>query len=135
HTIPATPPPVTEKSTYQQLRAATNKNEVLTRADGTREIILSDDLGEAQNPHHAMEIGATVQQKFSIHPDNPLSAIAETKWEYTYRRDHWNTRIVSQNKMTCDAYSFILFREVIAYEGEDEILKKTWHEIIARDCC
>lgn len=129
------PPPSAQKPEYVCLRPPATGSELITHPDGSRELILDDDIGETRNPHNQLEIGTTVQQKYRIHPDEPLSARLETRWEYTYRREAWNTRVLSRETMTCDAHSFILHRQVTAYEGDLQILQKSWQEIIARDCC
>lgn len=134
HIVPAEPPSL-PKSAYEYLRVASNKSEVIVHDDGSHELVLTDDMGEKRNPHHGMEIGITATQKFTIHPDNPLSAKAETIWEYTYRRGDWNTRVESAHAMTCDAHSFVLYRKVTAYEGGGQVFEKIWRDVIARDSC
>ena len=135
-TAPAEPPaPPTDAPVYDCSRAASNESEVITHADGSREWVIRDDMGEKRNPHHGMEVGATIIQKFFIHPDDPLSARAETIWEYTYRRGDWCARVETRHLMTSDAHSFVLYRKVTAYEGDNQVLEKVWNDVIARDCC
>ena len=136
HTAPAAPAaPSPPKPAYECLRAAVNKSEVITHADGGCEQVIIDDMGEKRNPHHGMEVGLKVTQKFFIHPDNPLTAKAETLWECTQRRGEWSVRITTQHVMTGDAHSFNLYRKVTAYEGNKKILEKEWKDTLARDCC
>ena len=132
---PALPPPDNAPTPYPCLRAPAQRREVVEHADGSREIILDDDMGLRRNPHHQMEIGATALQKFRIHPDDPLSARTETVWDTTLRRGEWQTRVVARHVMTCDARSFALTRTVSAYEGDELIWEKEWRDVISRDCC
>ena len=129
------PPTVGDTLTFMQLRPPTCKTERATLADGACQLATIDDLGETRNPHNGMESGATVRQMFSIHPDNPLSARAETIWVYTHRRGDWRARVQSENIMTAGASEFHLFRKISAYEGDVLVLEKTWDETIPRDCC
>lgn len=120
---------------FERLRPASCKTDRATLGGGERQLTLSDDLGETRNPHNGIESGATVRQIFSVHPDNPLSARAETVWEYTHRRGDWSTRVRSENVMTADAREFRLFRKISAYMGNELMLEKTWDESVPRDCC
>ena len=123
-----------EASAFEQLRAPHGKTERKTLADGTRQVTLTDDFGETRNPHNGLETGAVVRQMFSIHPDDPLSARAETTWTYTHRRDDWRIRVRSDNAMTANRHTFNLFRKIFAYQGEGElVLEKEWNETVARD--
>lgn len=132
---PATAP-VGEVSAFTQLRPPSCKVERDTLADGVCRVAFSDDLGATRNPHNGMESGATVRQVFSIHPDDPLSARAETVWEYTLGRGDWHTRVRSENSMSATADEFRLSRKVAAFEGDDVVvLERTWDEIVPRDCC
>lgn len=128
-------PPAENASAFEKLRPAAGKTERITLADGTCQLTISDDLGETRNPHNGMESGATVCHIFSIHPDNPLSARAETTWVCTHRRGDWHTQVRSENTMTASAHEFRLFRKIAAYAGEVLVLEKTWDETVPRDCC
>ena len=102
--------------------------------DGTRVLRTFDDFGESRDPTHGLESGSWVEQLFSIHPDDPLSARVETRWTYSFRRGDWRTRIESENAMTSTAQAFRLTRRVKAYEGEGLVFDKTWEEEVPRDC-
>ena len=133
---PTLPPSISANiKEYAQLRPSACKTERKTLACGTRQLILCDDLGETRNPHNGMESGATVHQMFSIHPDNPLSAKAETTWVYTHRRGDWHTRVQSENTMTASGQNFRLVRKIVVYEGSLVVLKKEWDEFVPRDSC
>lgn len=133
---PAPPPPALPNAkAFLRLRPPACKTERKTLADGTRQLVLCDDLGETRNPHNGMESGATVRQMFSIHPDDPLSARTETTWVHTHRRGDWHTRVQSEDTMTSSAHDFRLTRKVSAYEGNVLLFEKTWDETVPRDCC
>lgn len=133
---PAAPPPsASPKPAFKQLRAPSCKTSDTLGKDGIRKFVLNDDLGAYLNPHNGMESGATVQQLFAIHPNDPLQARVETTWQYTHRRGEWHTRVHSHSVMTANAYEFILTRTVSAYEKDNLCYKKSWNEAIPRDCC
>lgn len=134
HAAPNSAPAV-DIANFKQLRQAGVATTDTVNTNGVRCLTLSDDLGEAQNPHNGLISGCTVRQVFSIHPADPLQAKAEAYWQYTHKRGDWQTRVCSENVMTATADEFILARTVEIYEGDELLLKKTWQESIARDCC
>ena len=129
------PPPRKNAPVFAQIRPPACKTERATLADGSRQFTTFDDLGEARNPHNGLESGATVRQAFFIHPDNPLSARAETIWENTHRRGDWCTKVRSEHVMTASAHEFRLSRKIFAYEGDVLVLEKTWDQTVPRECC
>ncbi len=134
-TVAAPLPCTTPILAYDVLKEASENSKTHTLPDGTHEIITQDDMGTTRNPHHGLAIGINVLQKFSIHPRQPLSACAETTWQYIYERDSWKTQVICQQTMTCDQHQFYLQRKVTAYEETTLVFEKTWNDTIARDCC
>ena len=118
----------------EALRGTDSRTERETLPDGTRVLRTFDDFGETRDPYHGLEAGSSVDQLFSIHPEDPLSARVETRWCFTFRRGDWQVRIDSENTMTSTAGTFELMREVKAYEGGALVFEKTWRENVPRDC-
>ena len=59
----------------------------------------------------------------------------ETFWVTDNSREGWSVRTESRCRLTCTADDFRIFAEVVAFEGEGEveIERKTWEEVIPRD--
>ncbi len=133
HAAPA-PPRGVPFPASEVLRKRTSKTERQVLVDGTHTLRTFDDFGANRDPHHGLESGSSVEQVFSIHPEDPLSARAEARWHFTLGRGAWRTRIESENAMTSTAQDFLLTRRVRAYEGEDLAFERAWREEIPRDC-
>ena len=71
-------------------------------------------------------------QRYSIHPDDPLSARHEARWCYEFRRGDWSVRIDSKSVMASDADTFHLSREVTAREGDTIAIARRWDEDVPR---
>ena len=71
---------------------------------------------------------------YAIHPDDPTTATFASDWQFTFEQEDWQVQIDTENKMTCDAEAFHLWRRVTAREGADgaEVLVKEWQESIPR---
>ena len=114
------------------LREPANRTERGIAPDGAHVLETSDDFGASRDPDHELETGSHVAQRYSIHPDDPLSARHEARWRYEFRRGDWRVRIHSESVMTSDADSFHLAREVTAWEGETIAIARKWEEHIPR---
>lgn len=93
-----------------------------------------DDFGEVRSPDHGMEFGSRVTTRYSIHPDDPATARFEARWTHSFRRDEWQTEIVTENTMTCDRSNFYLHRKLHAVEGAEkrDVLTREWSRTIPR---
>ena len=109
-----------------------NRTERLIASDGTHVLATFDDFGASRDLEHGLESGSHVEQRYSIHPDDPLSARHEARWRYEFRRGDWSVRIDSESVMTSDADSFHLAREVTAREGNTVVIARSWEEEIPR---
>ena len=114
------------------LREPANRTERRITSDGTHVLETFDDFGASRDLEHRLESGSHVEQRYSIHPDDPLSARHEARWRYEFRRGDWSVRIDSANVMTSDSDSFHLAREVTAREGHTVVLSRRWEEEIPR---
>ena len=127
------PPRAFPSLAAEVLRGTASRTERETLPDGTRVLRTFDDFGESRDPHHGLVTGSWVDQLFSIHPDDPLSARVETRWSFSFGRGDWHTRIDSENAMSSTLEAFHLSRRVRAYEGEALVFDRTWEEEVSRD--
>ena len=116
----------------EALREPTNRTERAIAPDGTHVLETFDDFGASRDLEHGLETGSHVEQRYSIHPDDPLSARHEARWCYEFRRGGWQVRIHSGSVMTSDADHFHLAREITAWEGEAVVIARTWEEHVPR---
>lgn len=116
----------------ETLRDPDSRTERRREADGTLVLETFDDFGMARDGVHGLEDGSTVTQRFSIHPDDPLGADHRARWEFTFRRDDWAVRIVTENRMTATADTFRLWRRTTAWEGETVVAERELCEEVPR---
>ena len=116
----------------ETLRAPANRTERRIDSDGTHVLETFDDFGASRDLEHGLESGSHVEQRYSIHPDDPLSARLEARWRYEFRRGDWSVRIDSESVMTSDEESFHLERAVTAREGGAVAVSLRWKESVAR---
>ncbi len=133
HATPAPPRAVTDQA-GETVRERDNKTWRGMGGDGTHVLRTFDDFGARRDPHHGLEAGSSVEQIFSIHPGDPLSARAEARWCFTLGRGPWRTRIESENEMTSTARNFNLTRRVRAYENDALVFEREWRQEVPRDC-
>jgi putative CocE/NonD family hydrolase len=132
---PAVPPAETAPvDPFPELEAPSCSRSV-SRDVGAGEVVLEtlDDDGLTRVPSSGIEIGGRVVERFSIHPEDPLSARAEAAWTVRVGRADWRTRTESRTLMWSDAEHFHLEARLEAYEGEARVFEKDWRETIKRD--
>ncbi len=114
------------------LRAPDSRTERRVEEDGTLVLETHDDFGMARDGAHGLADGSTVTQRFSIHPEDPLSADHWSQWEFTFAREGWAVRVVTENRMTATADAFRLWRKTTAYDGETVVAERELCEDVNR---
>ena len=76
----------------------------------------------------------SVERKFSIGENDPLSARAEITERLMMRRGEWLIRVRVNTQLTADASQFRLRAILSAREGDEEVFVREWDESIPRDC-
>jgi putative CocE/NonD family hydrolase len=94
--------------------------------------IIEDDFGETRDRDHGLTHGGVARERWSIHPDDPLSARGETHWTATSGRGAWSTRTEAKSAMWSDAESFHLTASIEAWEGDEQVFEKRFEETIPR---
>lgn len=118
----------------QTVRPASNSRDI-TRDEKTGVVTLSitDDFGEIRDADHGLHNGGVARERWSINPADPLSARGITHWTSTLSRDDWSLRTETFTAMHSDAKNFYLTGRIEAYEGEERVFERDFHETIARD--
>ncbi|KGF69719.1 peptidase S15 [Hoeflea sp. BAL378] len=101
-------------------------------ATGVVTTAIFNDAGENRDLEHGLISGSTTRERWSIHPDDPLSACAHIRWEQTGGRDGWRTATVAEMEMRCDRDWFFVTGRLEASENGETVFARDWDERIAR---
>ena len=117
----------------KEIRKTQNKRQVLFD-EATDEVFLDieDDFGSYKDLQNELVISSTAREKWSIHPNDPLSAKGETYWTEERSRRDWSIRTETFSSMTSDKSYFYLKARVEAYEKEKLLFKKEMESKIKR---
>ena len=94
--------------------------------------MIHDDFGEARDLDHGLVHGEIARERWTIQPDDPLSAHGETHWTQSYARDDWSVRTETFTAMTSTADTFRLTARIEAYEGDKLVFERDFDEAIPR---
>ncbi len=123
-----TPRPVTT------LREAQNTRRVETDMNtGETYLIIEDDFGKLRDETHGLITGSTAFERWSIHPDDPLSARGECRWTQEQQRGASQLRTETNCEMWSDATQFFLRATINAYENEVLVFSNTIEDTIPRN--
>lgn len=116
------------------LRPASTTREV-TFDDKTNEqlTLIGNDFGEFKDRHHGLTNGSVVSERWSIKPDDPLSACSDIHWEQTGGREDWQWRTDASLKVRCDTTHFYVTAKLTAYNNDDVIFEKNYSDSIERE--
>jgi putative CocE/NonD family hydrolase len=85
---------------------------------GEIHLILHDDFGKVEDADHGLIGGSIARERWTIHPDDPLSARGVCHWTDEMGRGDWAIRTETFCEMWSDATHFHLTARLEAYEGE-----------------
>jgi len=100
---------------------------------GTVSLIIEDDFGEYENLDHNGIAGSVARERWSIHPDDPLSARGEIHWTEVMERDGTRLRTEARCAMWSDRTHFHLTARLEAFENDRLVHQKDCDETIPRD--
>ncbi|MDX1529606.1 MAG: CocE/NonD family hydrolase C-terminal non-catalytic domain-containing protein, partial [Gammaproteobacteria bacterium] len=80
-----------------------------------------------------LDLGHTVERRFSIGETDPLSAKAEITERLMMRRDEWRIRVHALTRLSADEEYFHLYARLDAHEGEEPVFSREWNEKIKRE--
>ena len=95
---------------------------------------INADNGAIRLDDSQLQMASTNLQRYTIHPDNPLSAKAEYElvWHYS-RGEEWVTKTWTRTEITCDQDFFYLKAESVAWEHNRKVFSKSWDQKYPRD--
>lgn len=102
-------------------------------SSGLRALTIHKSFGENQIKSANLNSSGFTEDRFEILDDDPLSAKAQYKFSFGYKRDGWNVVTSGNLNMRCDYENFYIKGQVNAYHNEEEVFTRHWDEIIKRD--
>jgi len=100
---------------------------------GETVIEIATDNGRDQFTETGLEVDSGSLQRYSIHPDDPLSASAHYSWRWQYSRGDWQVETTATTTMRCTETTFDVVAEIVATEAGVEVFRRRWDESYPRD--
>jgi len=79
-----------------------------------------------------LDLGYTLNKRYRIIEDDPLSAQAEFDQTTLLRRGDWSVRLECRTRLTGTATTFQFSCDLVAYEGEETVSRRDWTVAIPR---
>ncbi len=128
-----TPPDAESPRPVSTVRESHNARRVeIDMNTGQTHMIIEDDFGKIRDEMHGLINGSTAYEKWSIHPDDPLSARGECRWTQELERDDIQLRTETECEMWSDSEHFFLRAQINAYENEVLVFSKKLEDTIPR---
>ncbi|MGJ8625815.1 MAG: CocE/NonD family hydrolase [Sulfitobacter sp.] len=101
---------------------------------GVVTLVIEDDFGCAKDDDHGLISGSIAREKWSIHPDDPVSARGICHWTEELQRGDITLRTETHSAMWSDTTDFHLTARLEVYEGDTLIYQREVTDNIKRDC-
>ena len=93
---------------------------------------LRDDTGLYRILATGLEYRLSSEERYTIHPEDPLSAHADIAFEMHNSRGAWRTRAVTRTRLRATPTSFLIEATLDAWEGDKRLVARNWDAVIAR---
>ena len=110
-----------------------DRGQSVDASTGEHHLEIKTDNGRVRFTETGLEVDSESLQRYSIHPDDPLSARAHYFWRWRYRRDDWEVETTATTTMTCTESTFEVSAEITASESGRAVMRRTWDESYPRD--
>ncbi len=136
-TLAALPPPkqsrVQAQTTLQA--AAPMKAELHTDlTSGLQTFTYATDTGKARIENNGWCFSCKTENRYSIHPDDPNSAVIDLCTTETYGREgRLDVRTEARQVMTSDENSFHIEAKIETFENGESVFRRQWQQTIDRD--
>lgn len=86
---------------------------------------------------HGLTAASGMTERWTIHPDDPLSACVDIGWHQSLSREilpqgAWQITTAAKVKMTATNAHLHMTAELVAHEGQREVFRRTWDETVPR---
>ncbi len=102
-------------------------------ATDTSTLAVVNDNGRIRLDDVDLEVESRVHEWYSTVADDFESARGEVETVRGLRRGDWSVRTVTRTVLTSSATHFHLQAELDAWEGDQRVFSRNWHERIPRD--
>jgi hypothetical protein len=128
--LPEAAPPLPRTFLEAPVLSRTASRDQLT---GRASFEVRDDTGLYRIDTTGLEYRLSSLDRFTIHPDDPLSAEGEVTFEMQNGRGAWHTRAVTRTRLRATRTDFIVDATLDAWEGDERLVSRNWHETIPRN--
>ena len=102
-------------------------------ASGKSVLEILDDSGAQRLLASGLAVDCAYRERYSILPDDPLSAEAHCAWTQSFARGDWQLRTEAESTQWADRESFHLEARLRAYEGEEKVFDRRWTRSVPRE--
>jgi hypothetical protein len=102
----------------------------MTTGDVT--LVIEDDFGMVRDSDHGLISGGIARERWTINPNDPLSATGTCHWTEELERDGTKLRTETHSKMWSDATNFYLTARLEAYQDGTLIYERDLEDGIKR---
>jgi hypothetical protein len=79
-----------------------------------------------------LDIATSMLRRYRIAERDPATARAEVEQKTLFRRGAWTVRVETRTEMSATPSHFVLRGDLRAYEGEECVFARRWHEPVPR---
>ncbi len=128
------PPDAADPWKTQQLRPENHvRRQETDMTTGIVSLVIEDDFGKTRDADHGLIAGSIARERWSIHPDDPLSARGTCHWTEDMERGDIRLRTETTCAMWSDATHFHLEARLEAYENDTLIHARDVSDRVKRD--
>ena len=95
--------------------------------------LIHEDTGLAVHPQNGIQFQEIRRETWEIDRNDPLSLIAEAHLTALRSRGSWHVRTEIKQTLSVDECFYFVVAELEAYEGDQQVLHRTWEKAIKRD--
>ena len=130
-------PPEAEVATpwaHQVLRKPQAERRIETDLiTGEVALVVVDDTGLVESADHGLITGERMAERWSVHPDDPLTATCFFEFNQTLARGDWAVRSRGWARMTASKTELTFSAHLEASHGDATVFSRDWHEVVPRD--
>ncbi len=128
------PPDADDPWDIEQLRPEAHvRRQETDLTTGEVHLVIEDDFGKVRDADHGLINGSIARERWSIHPDDPLSARGSCHWTEELERDGIQLRTETSCEMWSDATQFHLKARLQAFQNGSLVLDRDLSDSVPRD--
>jgi uncharacterized protein len=100
--------------------------------NGTVALVVEDEAALVENLTHGLITTERMAERWSIRPDDPLSAEAFCEFFQYLARGDWSVKTSGWARMTASAHTLYMSAHLEAWDGDERIFFRDWQQEVAR---